>query len=319
MKKLIFLCFFALILSACTLFGGTNVDIGPEEASAKAENFINNNLLQEGQKATVKEVTEEGGLYKVVVDIGSGQDVDSYITKDGKKFFPQVLDIEEIEGQNNQDTSAEPQPDINAVKSEKPVVELFVMSHCPYGTQIEKGMLPVIETLGDKIDFSLKFCSYAMHGETELKEELRQYCIQKNEPEKFIAYLQCFLEAGDSEGCVSKADINNSNLTSCISQTDSQYKVTEKFNDQSTWSGGRYPVFDVYKEDNSNYGVQGSPTLVINGGIVSSARDSVSLLNAICSAFNEQPAECSTQLSSASPSAGFGYNVSDSASAGECN
>ena len=36
-------------------------------------------------------------------------------------------------------------------KKEKPEVELFVMSHCPFGTQIEKGMLPVARLLGDKI------------------------------------------------------------------------------------------------------------------------------------------------------------------------
>ena len=29
-------------------------------------------------------------------------------------------------------------------KLEKPIVEAFVMSHCPFGTQIEKGMLPVV-------------------------------------------------------------------------------------------------------------------------------------------------------------------------------
>ncbi|MBU3941884.1 MAG: hypothetical protein KKF74_03150, partial [Nanoarchaeota archaeon] len=47
-------------------------------------------------------------------------------------------------------------------KKDKPEVELFVMSHCPYGTQIEKGMLPVARLLGDKIDFNIRFCSYAM-------------------------------------------------------------------------------------------------------------------------------------------------------------
>jgi len=26
------------------------------------------------------------------------------------------------------------------------------MTHCPYGTQAEKGMIPVIESLGDLID-----------------------------------------------------------------------------------------------------------------------------------------------------------------------
>lgn len=53
------------------------------------------------------------------------------------------------------------------------------MSHCPYGLQMEKGIIPVVETLGDSIDFQVKFCDYAMHGQTELDEQVLQYCIMK--------------------------------------------------------------------------------------------------------------------------------------------
>lgn len=35
------------------------------------------------------------------------------------------------------------------------------MSHFPYGTQIEKGMIPVMETLGNKADIGIKFVNYA--------------------------------------------------------------------------------------------------------------------------------------------------------------
>jgi len=49
------------------------------------------------------------------------------------------------------------------------------MSYCPYGTQIEKGILPVINALGNKIKFSLKFVDYAMHGKKEIDENSRQY------------------------------------------------------------------------------------------------------------------------------------------------
>ena len=87
-------------------------------------------------------------------------------------------------------------------KNDKPTVELFVMSHCPYGTQIEKGIIPAIEALGDKVDFNLKFCSYAMHGEQELREELNQYCIQKEQKDKLLPYLKCFLKEG-KKGAVS--------------------------------------------------------------------------------------------------------------------
>jgi len=290
-----------------SLFKSKN-ELSTEEAKTKAADFIDNNLVQPGSKVTIKDITEEDGLYKMTVVTAAGQEVISYLSKDGKRFYPQVIDIAEVEAQTASSTANESKTAeaTEVPKQDKAKVELFVMSHCPYGTQIEKGIIPVIEALGDKMDFELKFCNYAMHGEKELKEQLNQYCIQKNEPKKLVTYLKCFLEAGDGAGCISKVGINKSKLDSCVSTTDKEFKVLANFNDKSTWVGGNYPGFDVYKADNDKYGVGGSPTLVVNGQQVSSGRDAQSLLNTICAGFNTQPEECKKALSSESPAAGFG-------------
>jgi glutaredoxin len=327
MKKIVIILAVLVVLGGASykFFGAKTAGsiLSPEEAKAKATEFINSNLVSDGTVADVKDITEEQGLYKITVNVG-GQDFDSYLTKDGEKFFPQVLNMtEQLDAATNSDTAA-PATEAQTVasKSDKPKVELFVMSECPYGTQIEKGILPVIEALGNKIDFTLKFCDYAMHGEKEVKEELNQYCIQKEQADKFNSYLTCYLEAGDSASCITKAGIDTAKRDACVSATDKQYKVTEKFNDKSTWSNGQFPVFDIHKSDNEAYGVQGSPTLVINGAQISSSRDSASLLSTICSAFNNQPEECSKELSSASPSAGFGTGTapaSGSGAAATCN
>jgi len=313
-----------LVISGCSL---TNPKTGkeilsPEEAKAKTEEFINENLMQPGSKAVIKSIIDEEDLYKLVVDIGGGQEIDSYVTKDGAKFFPQVIDIKEAETINqsaqNSAASSPSQPAQNITKNDKPIVELFVMSHCPYSTQVEKGIIPAVEALGDKIDFELKFCDYAMHYQAELNEQMQQYCIQKDEPNKFISYLKCFLEDGDSSRCLKETGINDSGLQSCVATTDNQYKVTEKFNNQSSWNGS-YPPFDVHKTDNNKYGIDGSPALVINGTQISSSRNPASLLNLICSGFNNQPEECKTNLSSATPSPGFGTGTSGSDTGATCN
>lgn len=291
-----------------------NQDLSEEAAKIKAESFINSYLMQSGTSASIMEISEEYGLYKLKIDIISDI-VESYLSKDGRLFFPQALNIDEISGTepNTGDNAAAPVSTVD-IKSDQPTVELFVMSHCPYGTQIEKGILPVLNTLGDKIDFELKFVDYAMHGEKELREQLSQYCIQKNEPEKLLTYLSCFLEAGDDAACVTSTGLNKSQLDSCIAATDEEFKVMENFTNQVGYQG-TFPGFDIYKADNLKYGVAGSPTLIINGQEVSSARDSASLLGVICSAFNEQPEECSTILPADSPAPGFGSGtVSSSAS-----
>lgn len=291
--------------------GGLNAD----EAKAKAENFVNTYLMQSGTKATVKDVSEEYDLYKLKIDIVSDV-VESYISKDGKLFFPQALDVEEISstgGLNNNAAAPAPVTTVS-VKSDKPKVELFVMSHCPYGTQIEKGMLPVLATLDDKIDFELKFVDYAMHGEKEIKEQINQYCIQKNQPDKFQAYLKCFLVAGEDASCVASTGINKSQLDACYSQTDKQYKIMDDFKNQVGYKGS-FPSFGIHAADNQKYGVAGSPTLVINGQEVSSGRDSSSLLSTICSAFNNAPAECQTDLPNDQPAPGFGTGTVAAANA----
>lgn len=291
--------------------GVTGNVLAADAAGEKVINYINNNL---GVTASLVGVEEEGDLYNVGISV-NGQNFNSYVTKDGKFLFPQAIDMDVQQRQTatNQEAATE------VPKSDKPNVELFVMSHCPYGTQAEKGILPVVDLLGDKIDFNVRFVYYAMHGQTEIDEETRQYCIQKEQQDKFTDYLACFLKGGDSETCLTESGVDISKLNLCMAQTDRQFGISEKVADRSTWLSGRYPLFDVDKELNERYGVGGSPTLIINGETVSSGRDPAAYLSVVCSAFNEEPEECSEELSSESLSPGFGYESGSGSSGGSCS
>jgi hypothetical protein len=189
------------------------------------------------------------------------------------------------------------------------------MSYCPYGTQIEKGILPVVSALGDAIDFKLKFVDYAMHDKKELDENLRQYCIQKNEPEKLNKYMECFLKVGQGteSACLKEASVSVAETESCMNSSDQEFGVSQNYADKNTWKG-QFPSFDVDKADNEKYGVQGSPTLVINETVSQSGRDAASLLKTICSAFSEAPEACNQELSSATPSPGFGEGTGSASS-----
>jgi hypothetical protein len=164
--------------------------------------------------------------------------------------------------------------------------------------------------LKDKIDFELKFVYYAMHPTAgEVEEQLNQYCIQEEQNDKFIDYLTCFLDKGDGESCIDSTGVDKKKLGTCVELADKEFAISENLNDQSKWLSGRFPKFNTHLEENEKYGVGGSPTLIINGVEASSGRDSASLLATICSAFSEAPEECSTQLSSAQPSPGFGFST----------
>jgi len=245
----------AILLVASFLTGRcespTGALVSAGEAGEKTVEFINDFMAN--SDVELKEVEEESSMYVVNFEV-EGQTYPSYVSKDGKLLFLQVIDMDKArEEAESQESNAAPATEVP--KSEKPEVEVFVMSHCPYGTQIEKGILPVAELLGDKIDFSVKFVYYAMHGKTEIDEQLNQYCIQEEEPGKYLDYLACFLKEGDGEGCLSEAGIDAAKVGSCVEAADSEFSVTKNFEDQSTWLNGRFPLFDVHKELNTKYGV----------------------------------------------------------------
>jgi hypothetical protein len=277
-------------------------------------NKAGDNLLKfatdQGLDATVVNVTSEGSFYKVFLAI-DGSDVPVYVTKDGKYFTSSLIPLATAQDTTNNQDNTKTTTEIP--KTTKPAVDLFVMSYCPYGTQAEKGMLPVVELLGDKIDFNIRFVYYAMHpSQGEVEENLRQYCIQKEQKTKFNDYLTCFLQAGDNTTCLTTAKIDKTKLNACMVATDKEFQISANKNDKTKWLSGNYPLFNIDKTLNEMYKVGGSPTLVINGVQVNSARDPASYLDSICQAFSDGsvPSECGNQLSTTAYSAGFGYTTS---------
>ena len=92
------------------------------EAEQDVLQFVNTQLLQAPFQAEVQSTEELDTLYKVTLSV-AGQMVDSYVTKDGKLFFPQGLDMDEaIPGQ---EVEVKPNPkelDVEVeTETEKPV------------------------------------------------------------------------------------------------------------------------------------------------------------------------------------------------------
>lgn len=68
--------------------------LSAEQARVQAEDFINDNLMMPGTKATITDVKDVYGLYELTVYIGSGDSIISYINKQGTKFYPEALDVD---------------------------------------------------------------------------------------------------------------------------------------------------------------------------------------------------------------------------------
>ncbi len=194
-------------------------------------------------------------------------------------------------------------------KRDKPVVDVFVMSHCPYGLQIERGIMPVWDLLEDKADINIRFCDYAMHKKKEIDEQLRQYCMQKSNKKQFKKYLKCFLTCGDSNKCLKEAKVNIAALKKCVRLTDKKFGVSRDFKNKKKWKG-KFPSFNVEKGLVDKYRVKASPTLIVNDVVVT-GRSPQDILNAVCLGFKDKPAECGEKLNIEKPKPGFGKGESD--------
>jgi len=311
------------LILALTLGGGksTKGEVSIDTAKASVETYLKS--IANGD-ATVDSITDTGSLYNVKLTV-SGQPYESYVTKDGKILFPQGIPLDGATPAAGNTANTKPSTPTVVPKTDKPVVELFVMAYCPYGTQAEKGILPAVKALGSKIDFKVRFVYYAMHGEKEVKENLNQYCIESGQPDKYLKYLACFLNDSAGQGsdaavtaCIASSGIDKTKLEACKTAADTQFNVMKNFNDKASWLNGNFPKFDVDAALNTKYSIGGSPTLVINGVESNAGRDSASYLAGICAAFNNAPAECQTTLSSTSPGPGFGYDSVGAANAAGC-
>jgi len=184
---------------------------------------------------------------------------------------------------------------ISASSSNEPKVELFVMALCPYSLQAENGLLSVMGLLEDNADIRIRFVHFMLHGEEEQKETYRQLCIREEQPDKYMEYLSCFVKSGDYDSCLDASDVDIRELEECFFNRAEGY----------------------YAEDSNlseAYGVQGSPTIVINGEMVNNSkwkRSPASILNRVCSAFSKVPKECFECLSNENPPPGFGFSDYD--------
>lgn len=287
----------AVIIAGALIYidrGSCGKAIPMEAAAEKAMAFINENLLGPGMAALLKEASDEGEIYKIRLEIKEGENVlgefDSYISKDGEFMFPEGYNLDattEPTTQNGDDTSTE------IPKSDKPDVNLFVMSFCPYGNQAEDTMLPVYDLLKDKVNWNIHYivsvnndAVTSLHGQPEVDQNEREACVlQESGTDKwwqFATYVNnncgsngsCWQEAARNAG-LDVAAIDN-----CVSSKGLSLMAGEA-------------------AATSEAGVSGSPTLIINGVETNSVYqygNSQAYLAAICSGFNSAPQECSQQL-----------------------
>jgi glutaredoxin len=239
-------------------------------------------------------VEEDGIFYRVNV-LYQGKGIPVFVTKDGKNLvqpIPITGEAKQQAPEGNTQQEAEEIP-----KNEKPVVEMYVMSFCPYGNEAEDTMLPVYNALKDEVDFNVNYIVsvsgnsvQSLHGQPEVDQNMREVCVREEYGEdkfwKFITYVNenCGSNGNCWEDAAQEIGADTSKIQSCVDERGLELMKEEAQKSQEA-------------------GALGSPTLIINGvksNSVYNYGDSNSYQEILCSAFTEEskPEECSDTLES---------------------
>ena len=269
--------------------------------SEKVIEYINTNLASSGQTATLINITEKNEVYTIWSRY-QGRDLSIYASRDCTLLFPTAT--------NMNTPVATPVPTQTPKKSARPVVDLYTMSFCPFGTQAETVMRPVVDLLGKKADISVRYITTvggqtvdsvdSLHGPAEAYEDILQLCIMKSYPEKFWDYLKDF-----NNQCYPVWQ-NATRLDSCRKNVTAALGIDLPKIETCANGAEGLALVELDAAESEATGARASPTLFINGVKYAGARTPEAYKQAICNSFDTAPAECTTVLSTTSTASSGG-------------
>lgn len=165
-------------------------------------------------------------------------------------------------------------------------LEFYVMSQCPYGTQVEDAIAPVLKSLGNSVAFSLNFIGgetspgvfNSLHGANEVEGDKIQLCAAKISPDKYVDFIVCQNKEASKlttnwESCAAQTGIDAQKLQTCFKGTEGTQLLSASIKASQAAKAG------------------GSPTIYVNGKQYQGARDSASFMRALCAGLSGHP-EC---------------------------
>jgi len=285
------------------IFGQQN-----ETMAQKAVDYINEKGLSQ-TPASLVDVSEESGLLKIKIKIGE-QEWDSYISKDGRFLFPQFIDMDQQE--DDATVEQDEQNSASIQKTDNPMLDVYVVSRCPYGIQMQRAMVEAVKTIpelgqyvkaryiGAVVDGKIT----AMHGDAEAQENLRQICLREEQPSKYWDYVSCQMKAGDTSGCEAPSGVDSSALSTCVS-------------DSSRGLAYAQEDFNLSQQ----YSITGSPTSMVGESRVIESdfggRSADAIKSIVCAAFNSAPDFCSVELETTQAAASFSPTYAGTGSGGD--
>jgi len=185
---------------------------------------------------------------------------------------------------NNDQTLGSNTSEVNKVK-----LDFYVMSKCPYGTQVEDAIKPALDKIGNSVAFSINFIANdngdgtftSLHGQTEVDGDIVNLCAMKYNPTKYMDMIVCMNAnagaiPGNWESCAKDKSLDVESIKACFEGQEGK------------------DLLSTSTKKSKAIGASGSPTIYLNDKPYSGGRTENDFLRAICNAFTDaKPAACS--------------------------
>ncbi len=162
---------------------------------------------------------------------------------------------------------------------DKVKVEFYVMSKCPYGIQVENGIAPVIQSMGNAVDFQVNYILQesspgvfqSLHGDTEVAGDITQLCVKKYYPDNYKWFNFIVCQDKDSanintnwQTCAQQNGIDAAKIQACLDGEEGKTLLRESMNKATARQA------------------RGSPTMFIGDVAYNGGRDAASFQREIC-------------------------------------
>jgi hypothetical protein len=268
---------------------------------------------------------EDMGSHLTIYYNVSGQEVPIIVSRNYEYLYPSAVEyvqmateVSEAMAEYESSLEEEPEPEGYPTSAE-PQVMLFVMSNCPYGNQAENGIVEAVSLLEEGIAFEPVYIIYdetihpAYSGESEecyLDSENVTYCSMhgKYELDQGIREKMVFNRYGEAKWAEYAVAVNaqcfdtGADIETCWKTTAESLEIDAQ-EIEDNFEAEKFVILS--REKNLTFSMQqfGSPGLFINGAEYSGSRSSEAFKTAICSAFETEPEDCTTELSEAAAAA----------------
>ncbi len=173
-----------------------------------------------------------------------------------------------------------------SIRGETVIVDLYVMSQCPYGVMAENLFKEVMDKLGDSVYLNIEYIGrriseteyQSLHGQPEVDGDVIQLCAKKYSPPKYFDFIICQNKNGyqdlksSVDKCATETGIDVLSINTCFKGEEGKALLAESF------------------KKSEEKQVQGSPTIYIGGTPYNGKRDPASIQKALCKWLNT--AEC---------------------------